>query len=322
MPLSTKKTFQAENLSPVRLDKFLVEQFPEKTRQYFQKIIEEGHVKVNKKISKSSRPIKNGDSLEINFPAPQELKLVAQNIPLDVVFENKNVVVINKPAGLVVHPPNKYVLENSLVNALLYHCKKDLSGINGVMRPGIVHRLDKDTSGLMVVAKNDLAHQALMKQFKERTVSKTYYALIIGHLVPAKGTIDSPIGHDPRDRKKMAVSSEKDGKKAITHYQVLKYFSEGYSLLKIKLVTGRTHQIRVHFSAIGYPLVGDVLYGKNKTNHFFLEEYDLKRTFLHAGELAFMLPGSSQTKKFEVPLPEDLQTVLENLKEIVQDKIS
>lgn len=311
MKTSTKKIFQAETTSPLRLDKFLAQQFPDKTRQYFQKLIEEGHIKLNNKTAKASHKVKNGDHLEVDFPAPVELKLKAQNIPLEIVFENKDVIVINKPSGLVVHPPNRHNLEDSLVNALLYHCKKDLSGINGVMRPGIVHRLDKDTSGLMVIAKNDQAHQDLMKQFKERTVNKIYYALVIGHLTPAKGTIDSPIGHDPRNRKKMMIT--KNGKMAVTHYQVLQYFGQNYSFLKIKLVTGRTHQIRVHFAAIGFPLAGDPLYGKTKVNRFFQEEYGLERTFLHAGKLEFTLPGTNEKKGLEAPLSHDLQNIIEKL---------
>ena len=299
-----------------RLDKFLVEKFPGRTRQYIQKIIDEGCVSVNSKPAKAGIKLRGNEIIYLNFPEPKELKLKAMNIPLDIVFENSEIIIINKPAGMVVHPGSgESHIEDSLVNAILYHAKGQLSGISGVMRPGIVHRLDKDTSGLMVVAKSDKAHQDLAKQFKERSVEKTYFALACGRLEPMKGVIDAPIGRNRRDRKKMSVTGLNDGRAAVTRYNVLKYFGD-YTYVEVQLITGRTHQIRVHFASIGYPLVGDPIYGKIKVNKFFVQEYGLKRLFLHAGKLVIDVPGlkgTSKRKAFEAPLPVDLCDTLEKL---------
>lgn len=301
----------------VRLDKILVSHFADRTRQYLQKIIEEGCVEVNGKKAKASAKLKLSDKVEVHFPAPKELKLKAVKIPIEIVYEDEDLLVVNKPSGMAVHPgAGESHLEDSLVSALLYYCRGKLSGISGVMRPGIVHRLDKDTSGLLVVAKNDKAHQALSAQFRDREVEKTYYALVAGRLVPERGTIDAPIGRDPRDRKKMAVVSDAKGRQAVTKYRVLKYLGD-FTYVEISLITGRTHQIRVHFASIGHPLAGDPLYGRSRINKFFEEEYGLKRVFLHAGRLSLVLPSAKTAQKkeeFRAPLPADLQKVLKAFK--------
>lgn len=299
-----------------RLDKFLAAKFPGRTRHYIQKIIDEGCVKVNHKLPKSSLKLKGGENIQVIFPMPKELKLKAKKIPLKIVFENKDVIVINKPAGMVVHPgTGGSHMEDSLVNAILHHAKGQLSGISGVMRPGIVHRLDKDTSGLIVIAKSDKAHQDLTQQFKDRKVEKTYFALLCGKLQPMKGSIDAPIGRDRRDRKKMAVTGLDEGRAAVTRYNVLRYFGD-YTYVQVQLITGRTHQIRVHFATIGYPLVGDPIYGKIRVNKFFVREYGLTRLFLHAGKLVIDVPGlkgTAKRKTFEAPLPADLNNTLKLL---------
>jgi 23S rRNA pseudouridine1911/1915/1917 synthase len=299
-----------------RLDKVLASQFSDKTRHYFQMLIEKGAVSVNGKLAKSSLKLKMNDVIKIIFPVLEELKLEAIKMPLDIVYEDKNVIVINKQAGMVVHPGEGLShRRDSLVNAILYHCKGKLGGINGVIRPGIVHRLDKDTSGLLVVAKNDKAQKILSEQFKNRTVEKVYYALVTGHLEPEKGLIDAPIGRFSGDRKKMAVVSEINGRKAITKYKVIKYLGN-YTYIMVGLITGRTHQIRVHFASIGYPLVGDTLYGRSSVNKKFEREYSLKRVFLHSGKLSIDLPGlkgTTKRKTFETALPKELSYVLKAL---------
>ena len=308
-----------EKYAVLRIDKALPQLFPEYTRNYFQNLLHQGSVQLNGRIAKASDKLHAGDKLEVQFPALQKLQIEAKNIPLDIVYEDKNLLVINKPAGLVVYPgTHGSHADDSLVNAILYHCEGELGGIGGVMRPGIVHRLDKDTSGLLVVAKNDKAQQFLMEQFQKKTVVKIYYALVAGHLEPEKGTIDAPIGRSLQDRKKMAVVEGKSSKEALTKYEVVRYLGD-YSYVKVYLLTGRTHQIRVHFAAIGFPLVGDSTYGRAKVNRWFDQRYGLKRQFLHAAYLSFAIPGqgkgAARTKKgeFESALPSDLQSVLDGL---------
>lgn len=268
---------------------------------------------VNGVVVKSSVKLKLEDVVQVRFPEVRELDLEAVNMDLDIVFEDDDIVVVNKPAGLVVHPgEGQAYVDDTLVNGLLYHCKGQLSEINGVLRPGIVHRLDKDTSGLMVVAKSDVAHRSLSQQFEKRQVEKVYKALLIGHLKPESGTIEAPIGRDPVYRKKMAVVDERRGKMAVSHYRVSEYF-ERYTLVKVQLVTGRTHQIRVHFASIGFPLCGDELYGKPKENRVLRDEYGLERQFLHAGYLSFTHPITKKKVEFESHLPSDLQVVIDRL---------
>lgn len=323
-----------ENDVGVRLDRALAARFADRTRQYMQKVIKDGKVMVNGKTAKSSAILQLNSKVEVYFPEARSLDLKAVDIPLDIVYEDQHVIVINKPFGLVVHP-GMYDshAEDSLVNALLHYCKGRLPGISGTKRPGIVHRLDKDTSGLLVVAKDDMAMQSLTQQFKDHEVIKVYYALVAGRLEPVKGSIDAPIGRDSRDRKRMAVVDESQGRKALTRYQVLEYFQNS-TLLEIHLITGRTHQIRVHFAAIGHPLLGDPIYGRPKLNKFFRDEFGLTRLFLHAGKLSFTLPGAGKssskstlkTKKtaqkngeFVASLPSDLQLVLDALKEAAKN---
>jgi len=311
--MNTRSFSAIESELGKRLDKVLAVRFPDHARQYFQKLIAEGHVTVNGKLSKPSYHLMAGDQMKVHFPPPKEIPLKPTDISLDIVYEDENVLVINKPAGLVVHPGvHGAHAEDSMVNAILHYGKGKLGGISGSLRPGIVHRLDKDTSGLLVVAKNDKAQKELMDQFVHRTVDKVYYALLAGHLEPAKGTIEAPIGRSSADRKKMAVSMHLSAKEAFTKYQVMAYYGD-YTYVKVFLLTGRTHQIRVHFAAIGFPIVGDATYGREKVNEIFLERYELKRQFLHAGYLSFTLPGTHKKAEFSAPLPPDLQSVLDGL---------
>jgi 23S rRNA pseudouridine1911/1915/1917 synthase len=313
--IKDKKTFIAKPEDDgVRLDKFLVGNLPDETRQNCQKLIESGMVLIDGKTVKSSRKIKSGDRVEVVFPPPREMKLKPLDMKLDIVYEDANVIVINKPAGLVVHPgAGESHMEDSLVNAILYHCKDSLSGIGGVMRPGIVHRLDKDTSGLLIVAKNDKAHRLLSEQFKDHKAEKTYYALLSGHLVPEKGSIEAPIGRSVRDRKRMDVVALEKGRMAVTKYRVLKYLGD-YTFVEVKLITGRTHQIRVHFNSIGFPLVGDSLYGRLSVNKKVEQEYGFNRLFLHAGGLTLNI-AVNKKKSFSASLPKELEDLLKKLSE-------
>ncbi len=297
-----------------RLDKVLQAHFPERSRSFLQILIKDELVVVSGKPARASHLLGPRQKVVITFPEPKSLNLKAMDMNLDVVYEDKDLLVINKPAGLVVHPGvGDTHSEDSLVNAILHHCGKDLSGIGGVKRPGIVHRLDKDTSGLIVVAKNDNAHRSLTEQFKNREVKKAYVALLIGHLEPVKGTIEAPIGRDPANRKKMAVVRESEGKMAVTKYRVMEYLKD-FTLVDVTILTGRTHQIRVHFTSIGFPLVGDPMYGREKMNKYFDREYALNRVFLHAAKLSFIHPRTQKKQEFECPLPLDLESVITEMK--------
>jgi 23S rRNA pseudouridine1911/1915/1917 synthase len=267
------------------------------SRSYAQKLIDLGDVSVNGRSAKPSRKVVTGDRVSVTLPSPQPPDLAPEDIPLTVVYEDGDVIVIDKPAGLVVHPTAGQ-RTGTLVNALLARCP-DLGGIDGMLRPGIVHRLDKDTSGLMVVAKNDAAHASLSRQIKRRAITKAYIVLVVGHLSPESGAIEAPIGRSPSDRKRMGVVS--GGKEARTQYQVIRY-PNGHTLLEAILETGRTHQIRVHFSAIGHPVLGDPVYGKKSKF--------LGRQFLHAHRLGFRLPSSGEYVEFTSSLPADLQEAL------------
>ncbi len=301
-----------------RLDKFLVASSPGRTRAFLQKLIKGGHVLVNNKAAtKVGMPLKVGDDVKVEIPEPQEIETKAEKIDLDILFEDKDIIVINKPAYMVVHPSETGSHSTgTLVNALLHHCKGELAGISGAMRPGIVHRLDKNTSGVLVVAKTDLAHQSLVKQFAGRTVAKRYVALVNGRIKPDHAIIDSPIGRSLRNRKKMAISSEDEGRNAVTEYWVRKVYRDDfgeYSLVDIDLRTGRTHQIRVHMNAIGYPVVGDITYGNPKVNARFLEKYGLDRQFLHAEKLEIIHPRIGKRMAFESKLPDELEAVVVSL---------
>jgi len=285
-----------------RLDVFLAGVLEELTRSRIQKLILGNMVVLNGAPVRSSCRVKPGDRVDVRVPGPDnaELKVEAAPIPLDVYYEDADVIVVNKPRGMVVHPAaGNYT--GTLVNALLYHCS-DLSGISGVLRPGIVHRLDKDTSGLIMAAKNDTAHLSLARQLKERLVTRIYLALVHGQIKEQAGVVDAPIGRDPRNRQKMTVV-HRNAKHAVTNYRVLKRFNE-YTFLELKLETGRTHQVRVHMAHIGYPLVGDPKYGPSRP-HFGLEGQ-----FLHAAVLGFKHPRTGIYREFKAPLPEELKKLL------------
>jgi 23S rRNA pseudouridine1911/1915/1917 synthase len=287
-----------------RIDKFLAESMEDVSRTQAQQWIRDGHVLVNGAEVKPNAKLVSGSTIMLRIPEPEDLAITAENIPLEVVYEESDVIVVNKQRGLVVHPaPGHY--SGTLVNALLYHCK-DLSGINGVLRPGIVHRIDKDTSGLIMAAKNDKAHASLAAQLKAHTVNRKYIALAQGHIAHDQGTIDAPIGRDSYDRKLYTVT-EKNSKEAITHFVVLERL-DNCTLVELKLETGRTHQIRVHMKFIGHPLVGDPAYGRTKG-------ITMKGgQALHAAVLGFEHPSTGEHLLFEAPLPEDMSELLHGLR--------
>lgn len=292
----------SEEYSGIRIDKFLADNVKEISRGYIQELIDDGLVLVNGNKCKSSYKTNINDQITVSFKETVDLDVQPQNIPLDIVYEDSEVIVINKPQGMVVHPaPGNY--KDTLVNALLYHCK-DLSSINGIKRPGIVHRIDKDTSGLIMVAKNDSSHNFLAEQLKDKSASRVYIALVHGNVHVKKGIIDAPIGRDPKSRVKMAVV--KEGKEAITEFTVLEYY-KGFTLIECRLKTGRTHQIRVHMSYIGYPLVGDPLYGPRK------QRYGDKQ-YLHAKELSFIHPSTKKRVTFVTDIPQYFAEFLESIK--------
>jgi len=282
-----------------RLDKYVAEQC-RISRSYAQKLIDEGQVAVNGRAAKVSHKLNAGDRIAVSIPPPLPISLAPEDIPLKVVYEDKDVVVVDKPAGLLVHPAAGQHT-GTLVNAILARCP-DLGEINGSIRPGIVHRLDKDTSGLMMVAKNEAAQRSLSRQIKQRSIKKGYLALVLGHLTPEQGAIDAPIGRHPKDRKRMAVVS--GGREARTEYKVIRHFDD-YTLVEAMPETGRTHQIRVHFAAIGHPIFGDHVYGKRSPL--------LGRQFLHAHRLGFKLPSSGKFVEFRAGLPPDLEEVLKRV---------
>lgn len=304
-----------------RLDKHLSFCLSDFSRARLQKLIEQGHVLLNDKAANPSQKLKIGDRIHVVVPPADEAHPQPQDIPLDILYEDEDLLVINKPAGLVVHPGAGNP-DLTLVNALLAHCGDTLSGIGGVKRPGIVHRLDKETSGLMVVAKNDRAHHDLSLQFADRTLSRTYTALVWGVIKPIKGSISGAIGRDPRNRQKMAIVT-KGGKEATTHYEVLEFFKNLACLVNCKLETGRTHQIRVHLTSKGHGLLGDPLYGgqpkavgKEVLKDIAGITNDKKRQCLHAFALTFMHPTSGQMMHFECPWPQDFQKVYDYLKSL------
>lgn len=294
--------FRCESSSSERLDRFLVDCLPEFSRARLQGLIADGFVWVDgSPAKKSGQPIESGAQVEVRIPPTQPSGLVAEDIPLDVVFENDDLLIINKPAGMVVHPAAGHE-SGTLVNAVLAH-DPEIEGIGGEDRPGIVHRLDKDTSGLIVVAKNDAAMRWLQEQFRQRTVQKTYLALVDGAPPTPTGRIEAPIGRDPKDRKKMAVTAPSKGREAVSEYKTLETFRQ-HTLLEFHPLTGRTHQIRLHCAFLGCPIVGDGQYGHRKMS------VELNRHFLHAFQLKINLPGESKTRIFEAPLPPALDDVL------------
>ena len=287
-----------------RLDAYLARAVPDMTRSAAQRLIEEGCVLRNGKPAKKNDKLNPGDTVDVTIPEPKETEIVPTDIPLDIVYEDEDVLVINKPKGLVVHPAAGHQ-EDTLVNGLLFSKAGELSGINGELRPGIVHRIDKDTSGLLAVAKNDLAHVMLASQLKDHTMARTYDAIVCGNLKEDSGTVDAPIGRHPSDRKKMCVIA-RNSKEAVTHWEVVKRY-RGYTHIRCKLETGRTHQIRVHMAHIGHPILGDTVYGHKKP------ELGQDSQCLHAGALCFTHPRTGLPVMVFAPLPEYFQHVIEKL---------
>ena len=288
-----------------RIDAWLSANVPDLTRNAAQRLLTEGMVLVNGKPPKKNYKVNAGDAVIVTIPDIAEVPLVPQNIPLDIVFEDEDVVVVNKPRGMVVHPAPGHP-DGTLVNALMYHCGDSLSGVGGEKRPGIVHRIDKDTSGLLIVAKNDAAHLALSAQLSDRSLSRVYRAVVVGNLKQDSGTVDAPIGRHPNDRKKMAVTHQ-NSRNAVTHWSVLERY-RGYTHVRCKLETGRTHQIRVHMAHIGHPLLGDEVYG-----HAKLPEKGLVGQCLHAKELQFIHPRTGEAVHLDTELPDYFKEVLTRL---------
>jgi len=294
----------AENEAGQRLDAFLAAKIPDMSRSYIQKLIEDGLILVNGQSTKGKVKTYSGMNIEVYMPEAEPLQVKPENIPLNIVYEDSDILIINKPRDMVVHPApgNK---DNTLVNALLYHCRDSLSDINGIIRPGIVHRIDKDTTGLIAVAKNNKAHQSLAQQLKDRSMKRVYEAIVEGIIKEDRGTIDAPIGRHPIDRKRMAVTTGK-GKEAVTHFEVLERL-KGATYIRVRLETGRTHQIRVHMSYINHPVYGDPLYGRNTK----------KLTggqMLHARFLRLRHPSTGEYMEFEAELPGDFIELLESLR--------
>ncbi len=299
-----EKFIVKETQNNMRLDKVLVAFMSDKSRNYISKLIDDGNCFVNDKVAKASFKVKPGDVISIDVPEDKPLDVKGEDIPLNIIYEDEDILIIDKQQGLVVHPSNGH-WEHTLVNAIMHHCK-DLSAINGVIRPGIVHRIDKDTSGLICVAKNDTAHNFLAEQLKDHTMSRTYVALVRGVIKENHGTINMPIGRDSRNRQKMAVTRN-NSKEAITNFDVLKRFSNN-TLIECHLVTGRTHQIRVHMSYIGYPVEGDPLYGGRN----YKKLYDGGQ-LLTAVKLKLIHPRSKKEMEFETKLPSYFQNIIDNL---------
>ncbi len=287
-----------------RLDVYLSEQLGDMSRSYIQKIIKDNKVKVNSKEQKAKYLVKEDDKIVIEIPAPKLLEVVAEDIPVDIVYEDDDILIINKPQDMVVHPaPGNYT--GTLVNAILYHCKDKLSSINGVIRPGIVHRIDKDTSGLLMIAKNNNAHNSLAEQLKDHSITREYEFICHGVVKEDKITVDKPIGRNPKDRLKMAVV--KDGKRAVTHFEVVERY-EGFTHMRARLETGRTHQIRVHALSINHPLLGDTVYGPKNS------KFKLQGQTLHAKKLGFIHPTSGEYMEFDSELPKYFMEILGKIK--------
>lgn len=285
-----------------RIDKVISSLNEEWSRSQVQQWIKDGNVLVNGQTIKTNYKCSTNDRIEITIPDPEELDVVPEDLNLEIFYEDKDVLVVNKPRGMVVHPAPGH-MTGTLVNGLMAHCK-DLSGINGVLRPGIVHRIDKDTSGLLMVAKNDMAHESLVNQLVEKTVTRKYKAIVHGVIPHDFGTIDAPLGRDPKDRQSMTVVDK--GKHAVTHFHVIERFKD-FTFVECQLETGRTHQIRVHMKYIGYPLAGDPKYGPKKT-------LDIDGQALHAGVLGFVHPRTNEYLEFEAPLPDDFDQLLQKLR--------
>ncbi len=290
----------------MRIDKYLSDMLPDISRSYIQKLLADGNILVNDTMVKSNYKLGAGDEISVNLPEAREPDIVPENIPLDIVYEDEDILIVNKPKGMVVHPAAGHA-SGTLVNAILYHCKGNLSTINGVLRPGIVHRIDMDTTGLLVVCKNDLAHQSLAEQLKVHSITRKYQAIVYDNIVEEQGTIQQPIGRHPVDRKKQAVNV-RHGREAITHYRVLERLQGKYTFVECQLETGRTHQIRVHMAYIHHPLLGDTVYGPAK------DRFHLQGQTLHAGVLGFVHPRTKKYVEFQAELPEYFQQLLEQFR--------
>lgn len=297
-----------DKLEGTRVDMALSLTYEEKSRSFFQKLLESGNIEINGTVNESKKyKVKSGDIIKVMMPEPKMLNAEAENIPLDIFYEDEDVLVVNKPKGMVVHPANGN--ENgTLVNAVMYHCGDSLSSINGIIRPGIVHRIDKDTSGLLMIAKNDKAHNCLAKQLAEHSSTRVYRAIVYNNFSEDEGTINKPIGRDPKNRLKQAVTST-NSKRAVTHYKVLERFGK-FTLIEARLETGRTHQIRVHMAYMKHPLLGDMVYGPKK------KVLGVDTQMLHAKVLGFKHPTTGEYMEFESPLPEEFEAVLKKLRKV------
>ena len=304
--MNIKKIKVNDEFEGKRIDVYISSVDTQLSRTMIQKLIQEKNIKVNGKIVKASYKVVSGDEIEMEIPEPKEINLKPQNIPLDVIYEDNDIIVINKPKGMVVHPANGNP-DGTVVNAVMALCKDSLSGIGGEVRPGIVHRLDKNTSGIMIIAKNDKAHINLSEQLKNHEVKKTYIALVRGIINENEATINMPISRSKNDRKKMAVN--RDGKNAITHFKVLGRYKNKYTLLKVNIETGRTHQIRVHLSHIGHPVIGDDVYSNGKN------EWGISGQCLHAWKIEFNHPITKKKMELEAKIPEYLDRIIKELKE-------
>lgn len=291
----------------LRLDQYIAGRCMDLSRSYIQKLIKESRVTINKNIqTKTKTAVQESDIVNVFLPDPKELEIKPQDIPLDILYEDNDVLVVNKPKGMVVHPaPGHY--EDTLVNAVLYHCRDNLSGINGVLRPGIVHRIDKDTTGALIVCKNDKAHQKIANQLRAHTITRSYRAIVYNNFSEDEGMINAPIGRHPTNRKKRMVT-EKNSKEAITHYKVLDHLNHKFNYIECRLETGRTHQIRVHMSYIGHPLLGDEVYGP--VNSKFK---NLQGQTLHAATIGFIHPTTEEYMEFSAPLPDYFEKLLKTL---------
>lgn len=295
----------ASDTVSVRIDRYLTEQCPELSRSYIQKLLKDQKVKADHKTVKANYKVQPGQEIVVEIPDAEPLDIQPEDIPLDILYEDPYLLVVNKPKGMVVHPAAGHT-GGTLVNAVMAHCGENLSGINGVLRPGIVHRIDKDTTGALLVCKTDEVHRSLAEQLKEHSIKRRYRAIVRGNLKEDTGTIEGPIGRHPTDRKKMAINY-KNGKDAVTHYMVLERFGQ-YTYVECRLETGRTHQIRVHMSSIGHPLLGDTVYGSGK------DPFHLEGQTLHAMILGFIHPITGEYMEFSAPLPEYFLKLLEKLR--------